>query len=255
MARKNKLPYFLKPNYETNLTRVGNNSDGGYLIPTQSLKNTKILYSFGLETDWSFEEDFYKFTNSKVYVYDHTTDWKLFLKLFINKPNKFFKYLQYRKFFDSKNKFHIKKMICPINSYNPTFKKEIITDLDEILTGVSNKKNIFLKIDIEGSEYRILDQIIKYSFCLNALVIEFHDCDLHLQRIETFIDKFELQLVHLHVNNWSTLNEDNLPGSIELTFSCKDFNQKNYNKNKIFPIELDRPCNKLYKDLPIEFYD
>ena len=86
-------------------------------------------------------------------------------------------------------------------------------------------------------------------------MIEFHDCDLHLQRIENFINNFELQLVHLHVNNWSTLNELNLPGSIELTFSCKDFNQKNYNKNKIFPIELDRPCNKLYKDLPIEFYD
>ena len=27
MARKNRLPYFLKPNYETNLTRVSNNKD------------------------------------------------------------------------------------------------------------------------------------------------------------------------------------------------------------------------------------
>tara|TARA_A100000164_G_scaffold345579_1_gene345524 strand:+ start:589 stop:699 length:111 start_codon:yes stop_codon:yes gene_type:complete len=27
MARKNRLPSFLKPNYETSLTRVGNNSD------------------------------------------------------------------------------------------------------------------------------------------------------------------------------------------------------------------------------------
>ena len=36
-----------------------------------------------------------------------------------------------------------------------------ITDLDNILKNL--EKNFFLKIDIEGSEYRILDQIIKNS--------------------------------------------------------------------------------------------
>ena len=48
---------------------------GGYLIPKKSLEFTKILYSFGLEADWSFEEDFFKRAKSTIYCYDHTVNW------------------------------------------------------------------------------------------------------------------------------------------------------------------------------------
>ena len=67
MTRVIKLPSFLKPTYETDLIRIGQKKDGGYLIPKKSLEHTKILYSFGLEADWSFEEDFYNRTKSKIY--------------------------------------------------------------------------------------------------------------------------------------------------------------------------------------------
>ena len=66
--------------------------------------------------------------------------------------------------------------------------------------------NVFLKIDIEGSEYRILDQLIENQKKINGLVIEFHDCDLHFDRINRFIQSFELDLVHIHVNNYSYIN-------------------------------------------------
>jgi len=49
-----KVPSFLKPIYETDLIRIGQDKDGGYLIPQKSLEHTKILYSFGLGADWSF---------------------------------------------------------------------------------------------------------------------------------------------------------------------------------------------------------
>ena len=75
MTRVIKLPSFLRPTYETDLIRVGQKKDGGYLIPKKSLEHTKILYSFGLEADWSFEEDFYNRTKSKIYCYDHTVNW------------------------------------------------------------------------------------------------------------------------------------------------------------------------------------
>ena len=38
-----------------------------------------------------------------------------------------------------------------------------------------NKKPIFLKIDIEGWEYRLLKDLITYSEVIEGLVIEFHD--------------------------------------------------------------------------------
>ena len=49
----------------------------------------------------------------------------------------------------------------------------------------SNK--IFLKIDIEGSEYRILDDLIRYQDLIKGLVIEFHNIDLHMEKILNFI--------------------------------------------------------------------
>lgn len=53
-----------------------------------------------------------------------------------------------------------------------------------------NRSALFLKIDIEGFEYRILDEIIQYSDILTGVVIEFHDCDLHMHRILKFISEF-----------------------------------------------------------------
>ena len=45
MTRTLRLPSYLKPVYETDLIRVGQKKDGGYLIPKKSLESTTILYS------------------------------------------------------------------------------------------------------------------------------------------------------------------------------------------------------------------
>jgi len=247
-----KLPMYLKPIYETDLVRIGQKKDGGYLIPEKCLSTTKILYSFGLEADWSFEEDFYNQTGSKIYCYDHTVNWTFFFKLFIRNPKTIFKFFEYKKFFDKKNKFHIRKMICPTESYEPSLGENSLADLNSIIK-VNTKNEIFLKIDIEGHEYRILDQIKKYSSSINGLVIEFHDCDLHHKKIKHFINNFELQLVHIHVNNYGLINPNNFPGVLELIFSSTHFNKKIIQNNKKYPIEMDLPNNPLFKDLPIDF--
>ena len=118
-----------------------------------------------------------------------------------------------------------------------------ITDLDNILKNL--EKNFFLKIDIEGSEYRILDQIIKNSKKINGLAIEFHDFDLHQNVIEKFVNELDLKLVHIHVNNYGTINSDGIPSTIELTFSSREFISNDLNNDKVYPVvNLDKPCNK-----------
>ena len=104
-----QLPKFLRPLYETELIRIGNDNDGGYLIPKQSLNQTKLLYSFGLSDDWSFEEEFYNKTGAKIICYDPTVNWKFFLKFLLKDFKSLFKYFKYRAFFDGKNKIHEKK--------------------------------------------------------------------------------------------------------------------------------------------------
>ncbi len=248
------LPNIFKPKYETELVRIGKNNDGGYIIPIKSLNHTKKLYSFGLSDDFSFEEDFYKKTNAEVSCYDSSVNFKFFLKPFLfGHFNNLFKYIGYSKFFNGKDKQHIKKNIVPLGTYvhNKLDNKNIIEDISSLLKE-DDTENLFFKIDIEGSEYRILNQLIEHSSLMTGLAIEFHDFDLHIDKIKKFIEIFELQIVHIHVNNWGYINSDFLPRALEITFSPSKFNTE-IKEEKKYPIELDQPNNPQYEDLPIEF--
>ena len=112
--------------------------------------------------------------------------------------------------------------------------------LSKILDDIQHE-NIFLKIDVEGSEYRFLETLISNQTRISGLVIEMHDCDIHLQKIKNFITNFQLTLVHVHANNYSEVrHEDGLPLTLELTFSkyCK------LGEKPILPNTLDMPNNK-----------
>ena len=52
-----------------------------------------------------------------------------------------------------------------------------------------NQSNLILKIDIEGDEYKILEQINKEFFKINLLIIEFHNIHKNLNKIKNFIKK------------------------------------------------------------------
>ena len=98
-----------------------------------------------------------------------------------------------------------------------------------------------MKIDIEGSEYRLLDTLILNQNRITGLVIEFHDCDLHLDVINKFIKSFDIKLAHIHANNFAPIrSNDMLPLSLELTFSknCE------FQKEGFLPHALDMPNDK-----------
>ena len=112
------------------------------------------------------------------------------------------------------------------------------------------KKDIFLKIDIEGSEYRILNDILDIEKNLIGMIIEFHDVDLHLERIENFIKHLKyLKLIHIHPNNYGVINSENIPALLELTFE-KDpdliYDEVN------FPNSLDCKNKENSEDIKLE---
>ena len=112
MLKKIQLPSFLRPLYKTDLIRIGRDNDGGYLIPKQSLNQTKLLYSFGLSQDWSFEKEFYNKASVKIVCYDQSVNWKFFVKLLLlGNFKSLFKYPQYRAFFNGKDKIHEKNSL------------------------------------------------------------------------------------------------------------------------------------------------
>ena len=212
------IPKILKPKQNTKLKRFGRNNDGGYLVSQKSVTNSKSLLSLGILDDVSFESDFIKSNKVDVHCFDHTVGknfWKR--RLYsdfgagiynFNFPfiiNSFNRYFEFKKFFSDKS-----------NILNiETIKNGSLT---EIIKGNKLQHPSFLKIDIDGSEYRILEELVELQNHFSALIIEFHDVDLNLKKISDFIEKFKLILTHIHPNNYGFLSHDNLPTVIECTF-------------------------------------
>ena len=66
------------------------------------------------------------------------------------------------------------------------FKKKIVKkelnnneiNIDKIIK-LSNLQNLIIKCDIEGGEYEIVDNILKYEKLISCIIIEFHHIDLN----------------------------------------------------------------------------
>ena len=260
------LPKYFQPKFTSKLIRLGRNNDGGYVVSEDAIKASDSLYSFGLDDDWSFEKSFYALNNSKVYVYDSSVTLIYWIKknilnfrdlIFFKKNLKdFLKYIfiffKYNYFFDNKKKFHIKKHVSS-DRYIKNVKNKVNNEINFKEIFNSENKNIFLKIDIEGNEYKILDDIIKFQKRFTGITIEFHSCDLMMDAIKFFLKNLKMDLIHLHVNNFSEITKKKIPTVIEMTFSKRKFNFKRRKKIK-YPIKgLDQPNDKRSSDKKINF--
>jgi hypothetical protein len=237
------LPIFFSFNQAIDLVRIGRDNDGGYLVSLSDIKKSNLLIGLGIADDWSFESDFVKYNDIKVIAYDAYTNFFFLLKRMfiqtIRNPLNFNgvkKLFSYKKFFRGKHK-HIKKFVG-LKSSN-----EIYCTFQEMINQTNNEK-IFLKIDVEGSEYRFLDDIVANEEKITGIVIELHDCDIHLNEIEIFVKKLNkcgLNLVHIHANNYAPIRlDDGLPLVIELSFS----RHAKFVNSFTLPHKLDMPNNK-----------
>ena len=242
------LSLFFKPKHNYFLERIGKENDGGYLINSESILKSDYLLSFGIFDDWSFEKSFKKYNkNAKIFCYDDIISLnfvftrsikKIILDLIKFKFNNIFK-----------NLYNIIDYIF-INYKIKFYKKKIIAgDIQEI---IKNLDKVFLKIDIEGSEYDILEDILKVQNKISALIIEFHDVDKNRDVIERFIEKFKLNLTHIHPNNYGKLDKNNDPIIIELSFEKYP---KILEGNVTLPNILDQKNNPKKNDIFLKFND
>tara|TARA_B100001057_G_C22804838_1_gene932957 strand:- start:102 stop:860 length:759 start_codon:yes stop_codon:yes gene_type:complete len=248
------LPNKLKPDGLYKLIRIGKDNDGGYLVCENSVMSSNILISFGISDDFSFEEQFQKLNDVNIFAYDPTVNFNFFLKKFVHSLLKlkfllFFKHLlnwiNFKKFFNKlKNKLFLKKIGNGGDAFHDVISIENILNLSD------KNQNFFFKIDIEGSEYRILDDLIFFMDRIEGLAIEFHNVDICIDKLINFINKFNLKLVHIHANNWSSHGLNNIPSSLELSFSKKPIL---LNKDINFPHKLDQKNNPNVDEINLIF--
>jgi hypothetical protein len=246
------LPLFLRPSKGANLVRIGRDNDGGYLVDKRSIISSEFLLGLGIYDDWSFEKDFTKLVDVPVVAFDASVGQSFFLKklrVALSRGSRksvywFRTWVDYLRFFKGRNK-HIKKFIGEDEKEQHV---SVNTIVKEIVP--SEVENVFFKIDIEGSEYQILDQLVAMSDRITGLVIEFHEVDIYIDKIKAFASKFSLNLCHIHCNNYSPLTESSTPPSIEATFTKFDL-EDDYVES--LPNPIDQPNKTGKEDYLISF--
>ena len=263
--KKNKLPEslnFLAPTLVEDLIRLGRDGDGGYVVQKAAVMKTKYLISLGICDDWSFEESFKRqIPGLPIDAYDFSVSTKTFANGIIKNIQKLITgrsslkevsrsiriLASYKRFFNG-NTRHFKERV-----HDTKTKKNDVT-IEEIIQRAPSQ-NIFLKMDIEGSEYRVIDEILKHSTSITGLAIEFHDTIpyrvMFVDAITKLLDKFTI--VHIHGNNYGRCGADGLPDVLEISFSNKSICQEKEKRNHLPINGLDHPNSPKKPDYPLIF--
>ena len=201
------------------LIRIGPNGDGGYLIP-DILKQIDTCFSPGIGNIHGFEMDLLR-KGKRVYMADKT----------VEKP-----------ILEFENYNFIKKNI---GSYNDD---ETIT-LDNWIKETQINENLLLQMDIEGSEYDVINRLEERNLNkFKIMIIEFHNFEQVTTKIgfklinnvfNKILEYFDVS--HIHPNNccgYYNINNTVIPSTLEITFLRKDLTLQ---KKKIleYPNKLD----------------
>ena len=254
---------YLRPHILPDLARYGHAQDGGYVLPSGVLAGIDAVLSFGLSTDWSLEAELCRANKElTVHIYDHSVGAKTYRRSLKNAALKFVvgktslaelrrrwrTDADYRRFFTG-TRTHFRERV-----FNRRDHANDAT-IEAIFGRIGAASHIFLKMDIEGAEYRVLPQILARADRIDLMTIEFHDTDplrsVFEAQVTAALDRFHI--VHLHGNNIAGRAADGLPDCLEITLLNRRFATNGELRARL-PIEsLDFPNDPGAPDLAFRF--
>lgn len=157
------------------------NNYGGFYLHTEEINAQSIVYSLGIGMDVSFDMDLIASFKCNVYGFDPTPKSIQWVKENINESKFIMSEFgisnssKKKKFYLPKNQDNISGSLFPIDTVNKgdAIMLEFKT-LQEVMQNNNHNHLDILKIDIEGAEYEVLNQIINQSISINQIVVEFH---------------------------------------------------------------------------------
>ena len=174
-ARKFCFKFFF--NYK--IQRFGSDY-GGWSIVSNKINKNSIIYSFGIGVDTSFDELLIENFGCKIFAFDPTPDsinyvkYNLYTKSFIFHPYGLSNTNKKLKFFAPLDSTHISYSSIPINQSDEKFIYAQFHTIDKICKKLNHKHIDLLKLDIEGDEYDVINQILNSKLRPTQLLIEFH---------------------------------------------------------------------------------
>jgi len=244
------------------LARVGSPNDGGYVVPLDAVRAARALVSFGLSHDWTFERDFKRLNkDATIHCYDHTVSLRTAFQFSIGQLLRFvllfrarslwkiFTWIDYKVFFRSQAT-HFRQKISPDNQHNGA-------TIADVFSRLPAECPVFVKMDIEGSEYLVFEDLLEHSRNIVAMAIEFHDVDAQPRLFGSIVEKIrhDFYIVHIHGNNMGGLTSYNFPKAPEITFLNKRFfdSVPPPSSSKYPILGLDRPNNPRLPEFAFEF--
>jgi len=172
---------YLKTRIKINYKWYGNNY-GGFNICPELLTGNSIVYSFGIGEDISFDINVIENHNCKVYGFDPTPKSIEWVKGYYIPTN--FIFFEY----GISNKNEIVEFYLPINKESDISGSLILhKDLsinDIVIVPMKTISTIIyelghthidvLKMDIEGAEYNVIENILETNISITQILIEFH---------------------------------------------------------------------------------
>lgn len=177
---KEKVKHLL-PQLELNHSWYGSNY-GGFFINPQLVNKNSIIYSFGIGKDISFDLTCIKTHKCKVFGFDPTPksiDWIKSQNL-----NKSFVFYNYgisqitgeMDFFLPMNENGVSGSLVGTKVVNKDRSIKVpMKSFIDIANELGHTKIDVLKMDIEGSEYEVLESIISSPIEVRQILVEFHD--------------------------------------------------------------------------------
>lgn len=275
----------LRPTFLNDLTRIGGAFDGGYVVNARSICSSEYLISFGVNDDWSFEAQFVnRNPDLKVFCFDYSVSKRVFLSKIVDSLRQVISirllmlalslnvravryelgvlkhwlkiYLGFSSFFARENVRFCAKGIASEKS--PHF--ITVDDAFQMIQRETLPENsVFVKMDIDRSEFRVLPDLLKFKDYINGMVVEFHDLDVLWPDFSDLIDAIReyFEITHIHGNNYGGLIlNSGTPKVLEITFLKKSLIREKHlaRADMAYPIaELDRPNNRFANDYPLVF--
>jgi hypothetical protein len=262
----------------TSLTpvRLGRNWDGGYVVPKELLDNASVLITFGIGPDWSFESDFLKLNPKNICIgVDYSVSDYLFyedacLSIFKNLhfksrwkyfKNRFERFLSWKKFIKDSRFLFINKRVFDSYQFSDCI---LVSDVmeHEFLRDAANEYRCILKCDIEGGEYRIINDILLVDN-IDVLILEFHDINPLAKTFFEVINSISeiYEIFHIHPNNSAAISPvSGFPDVIEVTFIKRskltedELNSRLQRATLMTALkQMDYPCDPLLEEIELIF--
>lgn len=203
------------------LVRVGREHDGGYIM-LDDFHAGDTAYSFGISNDVSWDKDMAS-RGYDVFMYDHTIDGLL----------------------EENPRFHWSKLgIADGHTQDDRLKT-----LDELIAQNHHeyKRNMILKMDVEGAEWGFLEQVSSETLSqFGQMTFEFHNI-INNENPERVLSAFRKinqthQLVHIHANNngnYISFGHKNFCSLLELTYVLRSKYSFVENYDVDLPLSID----------------